>query len=42
MKSKTILPMHSGRVIKGEGDKTVPTDRNEWKFGISFEILSEW
>ena len=21
--------MHSGRVIKGEGDKTVPTDRNE-------------
>ena len=21
--------MHSGRIIKGEGDKTVPTDRNE-------------
>ena len=23
------LTVHSGRVIKGEGDKTVPTDRNE-------------
>ena len=21
--------LHSGRVIKGEGDKTVPTDKNE-------------
>ena len=34
--------LHSGRVIKGEGDKTVPIDRNEWNFGIFFEILSEW
>ena len=34
--------VHSGRVIKRKGDKTVPTDRNEWIFGIFFEILSEW
>ena len=33
--------VHSGRVIKGEGDKTVPTDINERNFGIFFEILSE-
>ena len=34
--------VHSGWDIKGEGDKTVTTDRNEWNFGIFFEILSEW
>ena len=26
--------LHSGQVIKWGGDKTVPIDRNEWKFGI--------
>ena len=36
------IQVHSGRVFKGEGDKTVPTDRNKWNFGIFFEILSEW
>ena len=35
-------PVHSGRVIKGEGDKTVPIERNEWQFGIFLQILSEW
>ena len=28
--------VHSGRVIKGEGNKTVPIDRNEWK------VLCDW
>ena len=28
------LPIHSGQLIKGGGDKIVPIDRNEWKFGI--------
>ena len=34
--------VHSGRVIKGEGDKTVPIYRNEWNFGIFLVSLSEW
>ena len=32
---------HSGQVIKGGGDKTVPIERKELKFGIFFKILSE-
>ena len=28
------LALHSGQFIKGGGDKTVPIDRNEWKFSI--------
>ena len=33
--------MHSGQLIMGGGDKTVPIDRNELKFGICFRILGE-
>ena len=36
-----MSPMHSGQLINGGGDKTVPIDKNEWKFGISLKILSE-
>ena len=39
--SRQMALMHSGQLIKGGGDKTVPIDRNEWKFGISLKILSE-
>ena len=34
--------MHSGRVIKGGGDKTVPVKRNDWNIGIFFYMLDEW
>ena len=33
--------MYSGQLIKRGGDKTVSIDRNEWKFGIFLQVLSE-
>ena len=30
--------VHSGQANKGEGDKTVPIDRNELEFGIFLKI----
>ena len=40
MKTNSHNTTHSGQLIKGAGEKTVPIDRNEWKFGISL-ILCE-
>ena len=33
------LPVNSGQLIKGEGDKTVPIDENEWNIDIFLYLL---